>query len=99
MLNWEANSRLAGEGSPGKNAKKVRNLFQDFVEQVSGGISVTDEEGRIIFWNPAMEQTTGLSVDDVLGRLTWDVFFSLLPPEMKVPDALGAMQIKFLLFL
>jgi diguanylate cyclase (GGDEF)-like protein/PAS domain S-box-containing protein len=99
MLNWEANGRLAGEGSPGKNAKKIRNLFQDFVEQVSGGISVTDEEGRIIFWNPAMEQTTGLSVDDVLGRLTWDVFFSLLPPEMKAPDALGALQAKFLLFL
>ena len=53
MLNRDTNGRLAGQNSSAKDTKKVRNLFQDFVEQVSAGISVTDEEGRIIYWNPA----------------------------------------------
>jgi len=66
-----------------RTLKKVHSLFQDFVEQASAGISVANEEGRIIFWNLAMELATGLSVDDVLGRMIWDVYFNLLPPECK----------------
>jgi diguanylate cyclase (GGDEF)-like protein/PAS domain S-box-containing protein len=99
MLNRDTNGRLAGQKSSTKDTKKVRNLFQDFVEQASSGISLTDEEGRIIFWNSAMEWTTGLSADDVLGRLIWDVYFSLLPSEMNNPAALGTLRAKFLPFL
>jgi diguanylate cyclase (GGDEF)-like protein/PAS domain S-box-containing protein len=99
MLNRETNGRLAGQNSSAKNTKKVRNLFQNFVERVSVGVSITDEEGRIIFWNPAMERTTGLSADGALGRLIWEMYFSLLPPEMKTPEALGALRAKFLPFL
>ena len=99
MLNRDTNGRLAGQNSSAKDAKKVRNLFQDFVERVSTGISVTDEEGRIIFWNPAMERTTGLAVDNALGRLIWEVHFNLLSLEMKNNEALDTLRGKFLSFL
>jgi diguanylate cyclase (GGDEF)-like protein len=99
MLNRDTNGRLAGQNSSAKDTKKIRNLFQDFVEQVSAGISVTNEEGRIIYWNPGMVRTTRLSADNVLGRLIWDVYFDLLPPGMKTLDALGTLRAKFIPFL
>ena len=99
MFNRDTDGRLAGQNSSPKDAKKVHSLFQSFVEQASSGISFTNEEGRIIFWNLAMELTTGLSVDDVLGRTIWDVYFNLLPPEMQIPDAMDALRAKYLPFL
>jgi diguanylate cyclase (GGDEF)-like protein/PAS domain S-box-containing protein len=78
MVNGDNCGRVNGQNSPAKDTKKVRYLFQGFVEQVSAGISVTDEDGRIILW---------------------DMHFSLLPPEMKTPEALGHLRTKLLSFL
>jgi PAS domain S-box-containing protein len=69
------------------------------VAQVSVGICVTDEDGRILLWNAAAERITGRLGDITLGNFIWDVYFSLLSPEMKNNNTLDRLQAKFLSFL
>jgi diguanylate cyclase (GGDEF)-like protein/PAS domain S-box-containing protein len=78
-----------------QGVKKARSLFAKFVEQVGIGISVTDETGRIIFWNPAMESLTGLAVGEVLGRFIGEVHFDILPSELKNLATREHLQEKF----
>ncbi len=63
-----------------KSEKKVRGLLDHSVD----GISLIDEQGRVIEWNPAQETITGLSVASVLRRPLWEVLHELLPPESKL---------------
>jgi len=92
MLNRESSGQMAGQESSNKSIKKVRNLFQGFVEQVSAGVSVTDEDGRVIFWNLAMERITEIHGEDALGRFVWEVFFGLLPPTLKTAEASNSLE-------
>jgi len=47
--------------------------FRAFVEQSSEGVVITDEQGRIIEWNRAMEQLSGLPRTVAMGQMLWDV--------------------------
>jgi PAS domain S-box-containing protein len=52
--------------------------FRGLIDKSHDGIMLVDEQGRLIEWNPAMEQFTGLPRDSVLGQLAWDVQFEAL---------------------
>jgi diguanylate cyclase (GGDEF)-like protein/PAS domain S-box-containing protein len=95
MLNRDTNGRLAGQNGLSKDMKKVRNVFQDFAEKIHVGFWIADEDGRLIFWNPAMERATSLCKDDALGRLIWEVHFELLPAELKASDTLQALETRY----
>ncbi len=62
-----------------KSEKKVRGLIDNSVD----GISLIDEQGRLIEWNPALESITGLESGGVLGRPFWEVMHELLPEDSK----------------
>lgn len=49
------------------------NLFSRVIGQSTEGISIIDENGKIIEWNKAEEVTTGLLRDQTIGRFMWDV--------------------------
>jgi len=57
------------------------------IEKASDGILLTDEEGRIILWNKALETIIGLKRDEVLGRFFWDVQFELASGLYKTEEA------------
>jgi len=59
-----------------------------FLEFSRDGILIVDETGSITAWNPAMEEISGRSRSDILGKKIWDVQYSLLPDAKKVPSAL-----------
>jgi two-component system, LuxR family, sensor kinase FixL len=61
--------------------------FRSIFEQSSDGIVLCDEEGRVVAWNHAIEQLTGLSSKEVLGQFYWDVQFKLMPAEEATPAA------------
>jgi PAS domain S-box-containing protein len=61
-------------------------LFRSFVEMSSDGITIMDREGRIVEWNRALEDISGLKNEDALGKYIWDVQYSLLTKEKKNPD-------------
>ncbi|HSD57214.1 MAG TPA: PAS domain S-box protein [Methanotrichaceae archaeon] len=60
--------------------------YQSIVERSRDGIILTDEDGRIIEWNPSMEAHTGLKQEDVLGRHLWDVQFGLTANWHRTPE-------------
>ena len=58
--------------------KQREALFTKFVEQVNSGVSATDENGKIIFWNRKMEAMIGLPASQAVGAYIWDVHYRLL---------------------
>jgi len=45
-----------------------------------------NREGKIVEWNKALENISGLKSESVLGKYIWDVQYSLLPDERKTPE-------------
>jgi PAS domain S-box-containing protein len=60
--------------------------YQSIVERSRDGIIITDEDGRIIEWNPSMEAYTGLKQEAVLGRHLWDIQFDLTADWRRTPE-------------
>jgi two-component system, cell cycle sensor histidine kinase and response regulator CckA len=54
---------------------RERSAFVETIVSSAGeGIVVYDRELRVVVWNPVMEELTGLSADQVVGRLAFDAF-------------------------
>jgi len=70
-----------------QNLHENERLFRGIVDQASEGISIIDEEGRIIEWNQAVENITGKSRASVLGRYLWEVQYEIragkVTPQIK----------------
>jgi PAS domain S-box-containing protein len=67
--------------------RESESKHRSIVEQSRDGISLVDESGCIIEWNPGMEAITDLMRGDVLGRHLWDVQFNLTPDEQRTHEA------------
>ncbi len=61
---------------------RLRNV----IEQLSDGVSLTDEQGMVIVWNSRLEAITGLPAETMLGRPLWDTQFELLPADQQTPE-------------
>jgi PAS domain S-box-containing protein len=51
-----------------------RQLLLELLGNVDDGLFAYDRHFRFLFWNGGMERITGLSADQVLGRVAFDVF-------------------------
>jgi PAS domain S-box-containing protein len=60
-------------------------LFKGVFQQSSEGIEIVDSEGCIIEWNTAMEELTGVTRSECLGKLFWEV-------EKKISSASKEVQ-------
>jgi diguanylate cyclase (GGDEF)-like protein/PAS domain S-box-containing protein len=65
---------------------------REVLEYLHSGISITNEEGIVIFWNSALEKITGLKVSDVLNMPLWDVQFMMLPKEKRTKEEYAAFK-------
>lgn len=61
--------------------RESEERLRSFVAQALEGISLVDEEGRIIEWNPALEKITGTSRNEVMGVHVWDIATRMIPDE------------------
>src|SRR5690348_950001 len=84
-----------GKLDPQEIERQRNDLFAKFAEQISIGISATDETGRIVFWNPRLEELTGLSVKETLGEFIWDVHLRLLPEISRTHRTLAHLKKSF----
>jgi PAS domain S-box-containing protein len=57
--------------------------FRSFVEQSSEGVVLLDEEGRVIVWNQAQEQITGIAHTQASHLPFWELQYQVLPPEQR----------------
>lgn len=53
--------------------------YRSLVEQSPDGITVADEDGRLVDWSRGAQEITGLAKEDVLGMYLWDVLYFLCP--------------------
>ncbi|MCX6286985.1 MAG: PAS domain S-box protein [Bacteroidetes bacterium] len=69
---------------------KPENLLNttDILEHFSEGFLLLDPRGKIIFWNKALEDITGMKREEALNRHHYEVMFEFVVPERKTPQTL-----------
>jgi PAS domain S-box-containing protein len=77
--------RLGEQLARREQVERALQEERDFTSAILGTttalVVALDPQGRIVRFNPACEQITGYSFDQVRGRTVWDLF--LLPEEVK----------------
>ena len=66
--------------------------LRQIIEYSADGVALADPSGRLIEWNPTMEQISGLTREAVVGRPIGEVQFGLLPAERRTPARLKQVQ-------
>ena len=66
--------------------------LNDYFINSTDAISLTDEEGNVIEWNPMSEEITGISRNDVLEKPIWDVQYQLFNRNEKTRENHRALQ-------
>lgn len=73
-----------------KNAEKAlrasEEKFRSIVEQSTDGITLVDEEGIVIEWNPAMDRITGITRTEAIGTPIWDLISRTMAERKKAAD-------------
>jgi len=72
--------------------------FRSIIEQSTDGVILIDEQGKIIVWNQAEEQITGLKRDAVLGQPSWEVMSQLVSEEQRSSELLEQLKAQVLEF-
>jgi len=63
--------------------RESEETFRSLVQESSDGIVITNEEGRVIVWNDALTQISGIPRDEALGKFYVDLMVSTLVPEHR----------------
>ena len=66
--------------------------LRSFFETTRESVTLIDEEGRIMEWNPAAEEISGIPKDEALGSFLWDLTFRLLPREHRTEERRAAIE-------
>jgi PAS domain S-box-containing protein len=61
--------------------------YRSLVEQSPDGITVGDEDGRVVDWSHGAESITGVPKEEVLGMYVWDVLYFLSPESERGSEA------------
>ncbi len=69
-----------------KALKDSEERFRNIVEHSHDGITLTDAEGKIVEWNQAYEDITGIRRDEALGQLAWDIMYQAIPDEFRTDE-------------
>jgi diguanylate cyclase (GGDEF)-like protein/PAS domain S-box-containing protein len=85
------NDRVLVEESLRQSEQKFRSI----VEQSYDGITLADEQGRVVEWNRAQENITGIAHDEALGKYIWEVEFALLPEALRTPEQYEQIKARF----
>ncbi len=63
--------------------KESEEIYRSIIQQSSDGIAITDEYGRLLEWNKSIEEITGISKNEAMGRPIWKIHCNLLPAEKQ----------------
>lgn len=90
LAQWLGNleERRRTEEALAENEERFRGL----VEQSVTGIVLVDHQGRILEWNHAQEEITGIGREEALERYLWDIQFRLAVEEWRTPEALRQLK-------
>jgi PAS domain S-box-containing protein len=57
--------------------------YKNFIELSFEATLITDNSGKIITWNKAIVQLTGIKQSEAIGNYLWDIQYQLAPNELK----------------
>jgi PAS domain S-box-containing protein len=60
--------------------------YKSIIELSIAGILISDCHGKIISWNNALEDLTGIKQAEAIGRYVWEVQYQLSPDEFRTPE-------------
>lgn len=60
--------------------------LRSFFETTSESVSLMDEEGKVVEWNPVSEQISGISKEEALGSYVWDLTIRMVPPKKRTEE-------------
>jgi len=63
------------------------NKLRNFIGQSNDGITIIDDTGRLIEWNPAMERITGIPCEEAIGKISWELFQTVMFEKDAVEKA------------
>lgn len=63
------------------------------------GVAFTDENGKVVLWNDKLAELTGISPEEALGEMIWDLQYRLLPPEEHTPERYHSLREGLIAFL
>ncbi len=86
-VNLELRTEIAEHRQAEAALRESEEKFRNIVEHATDGITLVDEEGNIVEWNPAQAQMTGVSHAEVKGKPLWDVQFHNMRAEHRLPEA------------
>jgi len=69
--------------------------YRSMVEQSLDGMVLMDRRGKIIEWNRAVEQISGIRRDEALGQPVWDITYRLMPPDKQSEEAYQLLKSAF----
>ena len=68
--------------------KESEILFRSVVKFAAEGFAITDESGKIIIWNNAIERITGLLARDIIGKFAWELQILLTPERQRTAEVI-----------
>lgn len=66
--------------------------LRSIIEVTTDSITLVDEEGRILEWNPGAERISGIRREDAIGRYLWDLTSSMVPRESRTEERREAIE-------
>lgn len=73
-----------GKGIASENIEFLNpEEYKSIIELSVVGILIGDSSGKIISWNNALENLTGIKQSDAIGLNIWDIHYQLSPKEFK----------------
>lgn len=80
-----------------KLIRQSEERYQKIVASSVDGICLADEEGRIIEWNPGMEEITAAGKEEAAGKYIWDLYLAMSAENDRVKQEEIIHQIKYAL--
>ncbi|MDR0714372.1 MAG: PAS domain S-box protein [Bacteroidales bacterium] len=93
--NEQLNQEMAIRKQIMQQLENSENTMRNFISQAMVGIAILDQEGRVIEWNPALEQILGIPRNEAIGKYEWETMFSLRPEEEKTEKTFLQMKQRY----
>jgi PAS domain S-box-containing protein len=71
-----------------------RERSMAILSNVADGIVAVDRDGRVVLWNAAAEEITGVPAAEALGRMPADVLQRSLEPDETSAEGRGLIQVR-----
>ena len=75
-----------------RELKRSEYRLRSFLETTRESVSLVDESGKVLEWNTAAEQISGIRREEAVGSAIWDLTFRLVPRGHRTEERRAAIE-------